>query len=60
LEVEMGLIDERLAAILVCTDCHGDLAEDAEASTLVCTKCGLRYAVVDGIANMILADATRE
>ncbi|MBK5267327.1 MAG: Trm112 family protein [Acidimicrobiia bacterium] len=55
----MGLIDERLAAILVCTDCHGDLTEDLEASTLVCTKCGLRYAVVDGIANMILADATR-
>lgn len=55
----MGLIDDRLAAILVCADCHGDLVEDTDESVLQCVSCGLRYAVTDGIPNMIVADATR-
>lgn len=55
----MGLINERLAAILVCADCHGDLEELTDESLLQCVKCGLRYAVTDGIPNMIVADATR-
>ena len=55
----MGLIDERLAAILVCADCHGDLEEVASESVLRCVKCGLRYGVADGIPNMIVADATK-
>ncbi len=55
----MGLIDERLADILVCADCHGDLEELTDESVLRCVKCGLRYGVADGIPNMIVADATR-
>lgn len=55
----MGLIDERLADILVCADCHGDLEELADESVLRCVKCGLRFGVADGIPNMIVADATR-
>lgn len=55
----MGLIDDRLAAILVCADCHGDLVEHVDESILQCVSCGLRYLVTDGIPNMIVADATR-
>lgn len=55
----MGLIDQRLAAILVCADCHGELEELADESVLRCVKCGLRFGVSDGIPNMIVADATK-
>ena len=55
----MGLIDERLAAILVCADCHGELEEIPDESVLRCVKCGLRFGVSDGIPNMIVADATK-
>lgn len=55
----MSLIDDGLAAILVCADCHGSLLEDLVASVLECGQCGLRYAVADGIPNMIVAEATR-
>ena len=59
LECDVGLIDERLAAILVCADCHGELEEIPEESVLRCVKCGLRFGVSDGIPNMIVADATK-
>lgn len=55
----MALIDARLAEILVCADCHGDLSEDEPQSVLVCDKCGLRFSVTDGIPNMIVAQAGR-
>jgi len=53
------LIDERLAAILVCADCHGELEEISEESVLRCVRCGLRFGVSDGIPNMIVADARK-
>ena len=59
LECDVGLIDERLAAILVCADCHGELEEIPDESVLRCVKCGLRFGVSDGIPNMIVADATK-
>jgi len=56
----MGLIPGELADILVCPSCHGDLREDETAQRLVCTACGLRYPVRDGIPVMLVEEATRE
>lgn len=53
----MSLIDPALAAILVCPADKGDLSEDAEASRLVCTVCGRRYPVRDGIPVMLVEEA---
>lgn len=53
----MGLIDPVLAAILVCPVEHADLVEDEAASRLVCTSCGRRYPVEDGIPVMLVEEA---
>ena len=53
----MSLIDEELAALLVCPVDKADLIEDAEASTLECTQCGRRYPVRDGIPIMLVEEA---
>ena len=38
-----------LLSILVCPQCKGDLTYDAQALTLTCGRCRLRYKVVDDI-----------
>ena len=48
------LLDETLARVLVCTVDKADLTEDVEAQLLICTECGRRYPVVDGIPNMVV------
>ena len=53
----MSLIDPSLAAVLVCTVDKADLVEDAETQRLVCTKCGRRYPVRDGIPIMLVEAA---
>lgn len=53
----MNLIDEQLAAILVCPVDKADLEEDADTSRLVCTECGRRYPVRDGIPIMLVEEA---
>lgn len=53
----MSLINEDLAAILVCPVDKADLREDAEASRLECTECGRRYPVRDGIPIMLVEEA---
>ena len=53
----MSLIDERLAEILVCTVDKADLTEDEPARRLVCTQCGRRYPVVEGIPDMLVDHA---
>ena len=53
----MSLIDEELAAILVCPVDKADLTEDAEASKLECNECGRRYPVRDGIPIMLVEEA---
>lgn len=50
----MSLIDPTLAEVLVCTVDKADLEEDVEKSELVCTECGRRYPVKDGIAIMLV------
>lgn len=53
----MSLIDPALAEILVCPVDKADLTEDIEASRLVCTECGRRYPVRDGIPIMLVDEA---
>lgn len=53
----MSLIDEGLAKILVCPADKADLTEDEEHSVLVCTSCGRRFPVRDGIPVMLLEEA---
>ena len=51
-------LSPQLLAILVCPKCKGELEYRAEESSLVCHRCGLRYAVRDGIPIMLLDEAT--
>lgn len=53
----MSLIDKELAGILVCPVDKADLREDSETSRLVCTECGRRYPVRDGIPIMLVEEA---
>ena len=53
----MSLIDPQLAAILVCPVDKSDLTEDEATSQLVCTECGRRYPVRDGIPVMLVEEA---
>jgi len=50
-----AMIDERLLKILVCPQCHGELA--LEDDRLVCQACGLRYPIRDGIPVMLIEEA---
>ncbi len=49
----MTLIDPWLLSILRCPVCREPVEEDVEGSALVCTGCGERYPVEDGIPNML-------
>jgi uncharacterized protein YbaR (Trm112 family) len=53
----MALINDTLARILVCPADRGDLIEDEPSSRLVCTQCGRRYPVRDGIPIMLIDQA---
>ena len=46
------MIDKELLDILACPACKGDVKLDAEK--IVCTKCGLRYPIKDGIPVMLI------
>jgi uncharacterized protein len=48
-----------LLSILVCPACKGDLDYDAEAQTLTCQRCRLRYRVVDDIPVMLVDQAEK-
>jgi uncharacterized protein YbaR (Trm112 family) len=45
-----------LLDLLVCPLGHAALRQDGE--TLVCTRCGPRFAIQDDIPNMIVEEAT--
>ena len=49
------MIKEELLALLVCPLGHAPLRQEGES--LVCTRCGLRYAINDGIPNMLYEEA---
>lgn len=48
-------IEDWLREILRCPQCHGTLADAPER--LVCTECGLRYPIIDGIPVLLTSDA---
>jgi uncharacterized protein YbaR (Trm112 family) len=50
-------LDPKLMEIIVCPDCHGQLA--AVAEELVCQKCGLAYPVRDDIPVLLVDEARR-
>jgi len=50
-------LDPVLRELLVCPACHGGLRVDDAAERLVCTECGLRYPVRDGIPVMLIDEA---
>ncbi len=50
-------VPDELLAILVCPQCHHPVRADGEE--LVCTGCGLRYPVRDGIPVMLPEEARR-
>jgi len=52
------LIDPALLEIMQCPSCTGTLVEQVEPPSLVCTGCGLRYPVRDGIPVMLIEEAT--
>ncbi len=53
----MALIDPGLLLIMACPFDINDLSEDEAASRLVCTFCGRRFPVEDGIPRMRPEDA---
>ena len=55
----MALIDPELYKILVCPNCHAQLVEDETAAKLRCGGCGLAFAVIDGLPDMLIEDAEK-
>jgi uncharacterized protein YbaR (Trm112 family) len=51
------MIDPELRSLLVCPVDHGELTDDEKARRLVCTVCGRRYPVRDGIPVMLVEEA---
>ncbi len=49
-------LDDQLLSRLACPACHGTLR--AEADTILCTACGRRYPIVNGIPVLIPDRAT--
>lgn len=48
-----------LLNILACPACKGELVYDANAGTLTCNACRLRYKVVDDIPVMLVEEAEK-
>lgn len=50
-------LDEELLKILACPACKTALDYRPQEGVLVCAQCRRRYAVVDGIPNMLIDEA---
>jgi uncharacterized protein YbaR (Trm112 family) len=53
----MTVLDDRLLRILVCPACRSALEYKDRRKVLICTECGIRYEVRDGIPIMLPPDA---
>lgn len=51
-------LDDRLLAILVCPACRSDVEYKERRHLVVCTGCGLRYPVREGIPVMLVEEAS--
>jgi len=49
------MIDKELLDILACPACKADIR--LEGNRIVCTKCGRRYPIRDGIPIMLIDEA---
>ncbi|MCU0454120.1 MAG: Trm112 family protein [Bacteroidetes bacterium] len=47
------MLAPELLELLCCPKCRADLHEEPSTSELVCTKCGARYPVRDGIPMLL-------
>ena len=53
-------IDPALWDVLACPcPAHGDVTHDANLGEIVCTVCGLRFPIRDGIPVMLLDEARK-
>ena len=50
-------LDQRLLEVLVCPGCRGEVEYKERRRLVICTKCGLRYPVRDGIPVMLVEEA---
>ncbi|MFQ3170028.1 MAG: hypothetical protein ACJAW8_002776 [Oleispira sp.] len=50
-------MDKKLAAMLVCPNCKGQLKLDKEAQELLCTFDGLAFPVRDSVPVMLVQEA---
>ena len=51
------MIDKELLDILACPRCKQDVKLENEK--IICTKCGLRYPIKDGIPVMLIDEAEK-
>lgn len=56
--MEKPLIDDRALSMLVCPVCHAALTS-LNQDTILCTGCGRRYSIRDGLP-VLLNDAARQ
>jgi uncharacterized protein len=52
-------LDERLLDILICPACHGQVEHKERRHIVLCTSCGARYPVRDGIPVMLVDEASK-
>ena len=50
-------VDQELLEILICPNCRGDVNYVEAEEVIVCTSCGYRYPVRDGIPVMLIDEA---
>ena len=54
------MLKKELLDILACPKCKGDLKYEAQKKRLTCTKCRLRYSILEGdIPDMLIDDAVK-
>ena len=51
------MIDKDLLEILACPLCKAEVVLDEANSRLICTQCGRRYPIRDGIPVMLIDEA---
>jgi len=51
------MIDKELLEILACPACKAEVRLDEPAQRIVCTQCGRRYPIRDGIPVMLIDEA---
>ena len=53
-------LSKKLLEILVCPKCKGGLRYDKKGEKLICSKCRLRYGIIDDdIPNMLIDEAEK-